>query len=386
MTGPPAADLRVLHVLEAVRGGTSRHLADVVRHTPGVVHHVALPPSGRPGGPSDPAGGAPYDHGAVARMEVDGAVLHWLDMRREPWHPANALALPRLRAFALSVGARVLHGHSSVGGALARLAASSAGVPVVYTPNGVATAAPYRLVERALGPLTDLWVAVSPSEATAALDGRLARPGRIITIPNGIDPAPPAPGPDLRRLLDLDAGTRLVGTVSRLVEQKAPGVFVRTAAEVAAREPDVHFVLIGMGPLQAQLDAEVARCGLGGRWHQIRHIDEAAAVLGQLDVFVLASEFEGGPYTPLEAMRAGVPVVVSDVVGNRDAVEHGVSGLLAPAADPPALAAAVLKLMADTELRDRLAGAGRRRVADHFAVEAMGARLGEAYRTLVSGR
>ena len=381
----PGSPAVVLHVLEALRGGTSRHVADVVRYTPGFAHHVAVPPADRPGGP---AGGAPYDRAALARMEADGATVHRIDMRRQPWHPANLRALPRLRALTSDIGASLIHGHSSVGGALARVAGRRAGLPVVYTPNGVATGAAYEQVERALGRLTDIWIAVSASEAERATRAGLAPAGRIVVIPNGIDLAPAdGAGADLRAQIGVAASTPVVGTVARLVGQKSPLTFVRTAAQVAVANSDAHFVLIGMGPLQASVDAEVARHRrLASRWHQIGHIDDAAAVLGQLDVFVLASAFEGAPYTPLEAMRAGVPVVLTDVVGSRDSVEDGVSGLVRPAGDSAGLAAAVIELLGDPALRARLAAAGAVRLADRFNVEDMGRRLAGAYERALNSR
>src|SRR5207253_2530716 len=104
------------------------------------------------------------------------------------------------------------------------------------------------------------------------------------------------------------------------------------------------------GPRQRQLDREVGWTGLGSRFHQIAFLANVSASLGQLDVFVLASRFEGGPYAPLEAMRAGTPVVLSDVVGNRDVVEHRRSGLLVPPADAEALATAIAELLSDRDL------------------------------------
>ncbi|HET6875227.1 MAG TPA: glycosyltransferase [Acidimicrobiales bacterium] len=369
-------------MLEAVRGGTSRHVADVVRHAGGSIHHVALPTApgagaaGAVGGGTGAAvGGALYDEAAVERMRTDGAVIHHVDMRRDPLHLANGRAVLSLRALIGRVRPDVVHGHSSVGGALARVAGRAARVPVAYTANGVATETAYRLAERGLGRWTWRWVAVSGSEAALASRLGLVAAERLITIPNGIDLAAPPPGPDLRQLLGVPAGTRLVGTVARLVPQKAPLDFVRVAAAV----PEAHFVLIGMGPLQPDVDAEVDRLGLRPRWHQIEHVEDAATVLAHLDVFILASAFEGAPYTPLEAMRAGVPVVLSDVVGNRDVIVDGHSGLLAPAGDIERLSAEVRRLLDDPGLAKALTDAARHRLAERFDVVAMGRALAALY-------
>lgn len=375
--GGPGGGLRVLHVLEALRGGTSRHLADVVRNTPGVVHHVAVPAPGH----SAQASGAVVDTPALATIERVGATVHYVDMRRSPAHPANLRAVPALRRLVSTVHPHVLHGHSAVGGALARMACPGRATPVVYTPNGLPEGRAAFAIERALRRWTGRLVAVSDSEGWRAIELGLVPPARLAVVPNGIEVSPlPDPGIDLRGLAGVPAGAPLVGTVARLVPQKAPELFVATCREIAARRPDVHFLLIGMGPQQEMVDAAVEQAGIGHRWHQIPHLDDASTVLGQLDVFVLASAFEGGPYTPLEAMRAGTPVVLTDVVGNRDVVEHRVSGYLAPFGDSGALAAHVVALLADDELRVKIVEQASRRLVERFDVRSMGAALEVLYR------
>lgn len=366
----------MLHVLEAARGGTTRHVVDVVSSATGVEHHVAVPPAGREAAGS----GATYDRAGVAAIEAAGGWLHYVDMRRAPVHPANVAAAMALRRLVGSVGADVVHGHSSVGGALARAVAATSRRPCIYTPNGLATGRASLAIERALGPLTTALVAVSESEGTRAAAARLCRPERIVVIPNGIDltPRPPA-GEDLRARLGVPADAPLVGTVARLVPQKAPEQFVAVARMIARQRPGAHFLLVGMGPLQDEVDRAVAGSDLAGRWHQIDYLPEAGAYFGQLDVFVLASRFEGGPYTPLEAMRAGTPVVLTDVVGNRDAVEPGVSGVLAPFGDVAGLAAGVERLLAEPGHRTAMAEAARRRLHDRFGLQDMGSRLVALY-------
>lgn len=360
----------VLHVLEALEGGTSRHLVDVVRHTGGCEHHVALP-SRRVGGVTD--------IGAVEALSDAGASIHRIEMRRLPPHPRNAVALVALRRLLSRVRPAIVHGHSSIGGAIARVATIGTGVPTVYTPNGLATARPALAVERALGRRTTRLVAVSESEAALAARAHLVPLERLVVIPNGIDLDPRGECPDLRAAAGVGPGTPLVGTVARLVAQKAPERFVATAVELARRRPDIHFVFVGDGPGAAAFARAVEGAALEGRFHHVPELPGVGRALGQLDVFVLASRFEGGPYTPLEAMREGTAVVLTDVTGSRDAIEDGRSGLLVPEGDANALADAVSRLLSDGRLRGELVAGGRRRVRECFDVRAMGAALAALY-------
>jgi glycosyltransferase involved in cell wall biosynthesis len=264
-----------------------------------------------------------------------------------------------------------------VGGALARLASSGTGVPVVYTPNGLATGRAPLLLERALARRTACFVAVSESERRRALELGVARAGRIQVVANGIDldHRPSQPPGWLRRQLALPPNAVVIGTIARLVPQKAPEVLVRASAAVAARRPDVHLVLIGSGPLRD--DVLTAAVPLGARFHLVDGVDDGPAAIGDFDVFALSSRFEGAPYAPLEAMRAGVPVVLTAVVGNEDLVEDGVSGRLVPVDDPVALARAIEETL-QPSVGQALAEVASARLAA-LDVRRVGAALREVY-------
>jgi glycosyltransferase involved in cell wall biosynthesis len=361
-----------------------RYLFDAVSATPGVEHHVALPQHQGIAGRS----GALADITAPGRLRAAGASIHVVDMRRNPLHPANATAVGAVRRVISEVRPDVVHGHSSVGGAVARLAARGAGLPCVYTPNGLMTSLPAVAFERVLGRLTARFVAVSPTEGERVVALKLVPASRVAVIPNGIQLVPPpATGgggdwDDLRGRLGLPPATPLVATVARVAAQKAPEEFVRACAAVARRRPGVHFLLVGLGPQQKRVDRAVAAGGLEGRFHQIPHVPDAAAMMAQFDVFVLLSRYEGGPYVPLEAMRAGVPVVLSDVVGNHDTVDQGVTGFLVPFADAEAAATAVVRLLDDDGLRTSVVAGAGTRLRQDFDVSLMGARLAALYAEL----
>ncbi|MDQ2648013.1 MAG: glycosyltransferase [Actinomycetota bacterium] len=370
-TGP-----RVLHVLEALEGGTARHVIDIVRHARGSVHEVAVPEERR---------GGLTDRTAIAQFEAAGAVVHLVPLRRTPWTPGNLVSLARVRRLVSRRDPDVIHTHSSIGGLVGRVAVVGRHVPRVYTPNGITHVRIGRTMERVLGRLTDRFVAVSTSEAELATSLGLIDASKLVVIPNGVEPTGPEPI-DLRGQFGLGPDTPLVGTVARLVPQKAPLDLVAAWAIVAAARPDVRFVWIGGGELAAEFDAAVAAAALTERLVRIDELPGAAGALGDLDLFTLASIFEGGPYAPLEAMRANTAVVLTDVVGSRDAVVDGESGVLVPAGRPDALAAAVIALLDDPERRHAIAASGAQRVADEFTVTRMGQRLDDLYLELTTRR
>jgi glycosyltransferase involved in cell wall biosynthesis len=370
----------VLHVLEALEGGTARHVRDLVTHVDHVTHHVAVPPV-RIGGVTD--------HAAVAAMTAAGAVVHRVDMRRAPASLTNVNAVARLRRLIGEIAPDVVHGHSSVGGALARLAASSSPGRTrpqrIYTPNGLYPGAPAAAIERALGALTDRLVAVSESEARVIAARGIVAEDRLVVIHNGIDldggdagvidlsdrGRPGVEAGSVRQQLGLDQVTPLIGFVGRLVSQKNPSLLVDAADLLEAENPEAHVVLIGDGPLAGEIRTRIAAGGRGYRVHLLGHVERAASAMSELDVLVLPSEYEGCPYSVLEAMRAGVPVVASDAVGNRDVVLHSRTGLLFPPADAASLAAAVSLVLGDPERRARLITAARERLALEFDVRTM---------------
>lgn len=359
----------VLHVLEAVSSGTSRHVVDLVQHVRDAEHHVAIPPR-RSVGVSDDT--------AAARLREAGAQVHVVDMRRLPVHPVNAVAELRLHALVRRVRPDVVHGHSAIGGALARALPGRAAR--VYTPHGFPQGRASLAVERILGRRTDVLVAVSPSERSFALEHALVPEARCVVIPNGVPlDGSPTPG-RLRSLAGVPAGAPLVGSVGRLDPQKAPLDLLATWRLVAAQHPEAWFVLVGDGTLRAEVEAAAADLP---RFVLLPHVDDVRSAVGDLDVFVLLSRYEGGPYVALEAALGGVPLVLSDVVGNRDVVEEG-SGVLVPVGDPGSAAAAVLGLLADPAGARALAAAMHGRLVERFDVQRQAERHAELYRSLLA--
>jgi glycosyltransferase involved in cell wall biosynthesis len=209
----------------------------------------------------------------------------------------------------------------------------------------------------------------------------LAAHGVASRVLNNAVPQMPEPleRDELARRFGLDPTTLLCVTPARLTEQKDPVTLVRALGLA----PLTSGLLIGGGPLERAVRAEIEGRGLAGRVVLSPWLDDARAVLGGGDVLALASVWEGQPTVVLEAMAAGVAVVATGCPGTTDTVVDQVSGLLATPRDPRALADA-LEHARDATLRARLVEAGRAQAADH-RLDVVVHEHQAAYRRLLAG-
>jgi glycosyltransferase involved in cell wall biosynthesis len=219
--------------------------------------------------------------------------------------------------------------------------------------------------------LTDVVVSVSDhlAEVTKArgLAGR-----RHEVIENGIDLelfTPGAAGTEIRSRLGIAARTALVGTVARLEPIKNQSMLIEGIARARAEGVDCAAVVIGIGTLRAELEAQAMRLGIAEHVHFWGLERNVARLYGELDIFTLTSDAEGTSISLLEAMASGVCPVATNVGGNPAVV--GEAGVLVGARRPEELAAAIRALVGDPERRKALGQAARERVARLFSDETM---------------
>jgi glycosyltransferase involved in cell wall biosynthesis len=287
-------------------------------------------------------------------------------------------------------GFDVVHTHSSKAGVLGRVAAHREQVGrIVHTFHGFPfhrfqswpRRTAYIRIEQLVGRFTDVFLAVGPAVAAEAVSRGIAPPERIRTIGIGADTAVPPPGaPDraeARRLLGVPPGTRVVGTVGRLAFQKAPDDFVMALAAVG--RADVFGVWIGDGELRARTERLAARHGLHDRLLFTGDRGDVAALLPGLDVFAMASRYEGLPCAVVEAMTAGLPVVATAVNAVPNVVIAGETGLLVPPGRPELLGRAIGYLLDNPAVAARLAAAARGRLGEDLTQAALGAVLAQSY-------
>jgi glycosyltransferase involved in cell wall biosynthesis len=198
-------------------------------------------------------------------------------------------------------------------------------------------------------------------------------PDRIVVIQNGVE------------LVNLslinrsearaEAGTGgddlFLMSVGRLAYQKAHEILVQSMPAVLKEYPNVKLGIFGDGFLRSQLESQIRIMGLANSIRIFGIREDIDRFLVAADVFVLPSRWEGLPIALLEAMSAGLPVVATAVEGVDEVVVQGEQGLLVPTEDSAALAEAMLKLLGNPELRQRMGNSARRRIEQGYTIERM---------------
>ena len=211
------------------------------------------------------------------------------------------------------------------------------------------------------------------------------RADRIHVIPNGIDApkyASVTDRPALKARLGLDPERRYVTCVARFHPVKDHRTLIAAFARVAGQVDDVDLVLAGDGELRLAIEAQVRELGLGERVRLLGVRRDVADLLRASDVFALTSVSEAASITLLEAMGAGLPVVVTAVGGNPELVRNGTDGLLTPRGDAGAAADALRRILSDGAFAQALGDSGRVRVRDTFSLDRTVAEYHTLYRAL----
>jgi glycosyltransferase involved in cell wall biosynthesis len=336
-------------------GGVTRHVIDLVGHLdPDLwLVEVACPPESEPW---------------RELADRPGLTFHPLTPGKEPG--LSDLADLR-RLLRLVARADVVHAHASKAGFLTRLAAAIAGqrAATVFTPHSWSfwahdwRSSLWLALERRAANWCRAIVAVSDDERRAGIAERVGSTSQYHVIRNGIDPAPFA---GERRAV---RGRILL--VGRLARQKRPDVAVRALGRILERHPEAQLDLAAHGPLEDETRALVAELGLQQSVRFLGKRRDVPELLAEAECFLLTSDYEGCPYTVLEAMAAGVPVVSTRVGGVPELVADGETGLLVEPGDPAAAAAAIQGVL-DAPERARLLGeAGRARALSDFGIDRM---------------
>ena len=336
---------------------------------------------------------APHDGNLLRRAEEGGLQILRLDALRGGRRPAfsEAAALRELTEHLRAGEFDVVHTHGTKAGLLGRLAAHRVGVPaIVHTLHGFpfhefqsrATRAALCTMERRLGRLTHYFLTDGTFVASEAVRLKIAPPDRIRALISPIDPVTPVSADRRRRareLLGLPQDAQVVGTVARIVAQKAPFDMVEAFAELA--RPDLYMVWIGDGELREQTAKLIRSKGLTDRFLLVGERTGVPDLLPAFDVFALSSIFEGLPCSVIEAMTCGIPVVANAVNSVPEIVLAGKTGIVTRPKDPSSLARGIAYLLDHPQNAARMAAAALSHIGAQFRSDVLAEELVDAYET-----
>ena len=300
-----------------------------------------------------------------------GIPVHHLGRGRfDPRILGDLVALVRAR------GARILHVHGYAAADFGRLAARATGARLVLHEHFADPRMPgyQALADRLLSPYTHGAIAVSGSTREFLVQKRFVPPERVRLIWNGAPlevfaPVRPERALALRRSLGLPDDALVFGTIGRLSTQKGHVFLLEAAARVLKSHRKARLLVVGDGDLAAELRERARSLGIDGQTLFAGHRTDVPELLGVLDVFCIASLYEGTPLALFEAMAAGKAIVSTAVDGCREVLRDGETGLLVPPKDAAALAGALERVIDGATLRTAL-GTRAREASRQYDVQA----------------
>ena len=365
--------LDIAHVVENLeRGGLERMVIDLasVQHAAG--HRCRVACLFQPGA-------------LAAELEAQGIEVHACRKRSG----LDVGAVRRLRVWLRAAPGTIIHTHNA--NAHYHAVAAAVGLPVarmINTRHGMGAAQPRSrgewLYRRTMGRTDTVAAVCEAARARFAQQGVCPR-RELLSVPNGIrighfSAAAEVRRAALRNVLGLTPATRIIGTVGRLNPVKDQATLLRAFARLHEACADTALVLVGDGALRAALEAQAATAGIGDAVRFLGDRGDVQQLLRGFDVFVLSSLSEGYSMALLEACASGLPIVATDVGGNREIVVDGRNGLLVPAARDDALAEAISALLRDPARTAEMGRAGRDWALREASVETMAGRYDALYR------
>ena len=272
----------------------------------------------------------------------------------------------------------IIHGHTGKAGLIARLAGWITQTPALYTVHSWSFVGTSRLtasvaiwLERAVRFAGGTIIEVCRSNFTMARRRSVVNTGKHLMIWNSVPDtqvrARPVVGRPIRILM-----------AARFVVHKQHAFLLHALAGID--QPFWRLTLAGDGPLKAEMEQLSIRLGLQDRITFTGDTDQVSSLLADTDIFVLSSRYESLPLSIIEAMRAGLPVVASDVGGVRELVANGITGYVVPHSNSEILKERLRELITSAGTRRRMGQMGRLHYERHFTAETMAGAVLSLYR------
>ena len=271
----------------------------------------------------------------------------------------------------------IVYAHSSKAGAIARVADIGLKNYCVYNPHGWAfnmrcsdkKRMMYTAIEKIAAPFCERIICISDAEKQSALDKKICRDEKLQVIFNGVDIEAYECGEHgkvKRADLNIPEKAFVVGMVGRISPQKAPDVFVRMAKLIKDEIPNAHFIIVGSGNQEAEIEKYAKDNGFSENLHITGWVDDPMNYVELFDVACLLSRWEGFGLALPEYMMAGKPIVASRVDAIPNIIRDGENGLLVEVDDATGASKAALRIYQEKELKDKLVLQGLEDVHNRF--------------------
>jgi len=311
-----------------------------------------------------------------------GCRVHDISFSRSPLNKTNLKAYQNLKKLIVDQKYDLVHTHTPVASAITRLVCKNIkGTKVFYTAHGFHfhKGAPlknwliYYPLEKWLAKYTDTLITINKEDYERAKSKFKAK--RVEYIPGvGLDIDKfrnvVVDKADKRQELGLPEDAFIVLSVGELNKRKNHEIIIRAIEKL--KNPDIHYVICGKGPLESYLNNLAVEIGIGKNVHLLGYRPDVPDIYKVSDVFVFPSYREGLPVSIMEAMAAGLPVVCSNIRGNSDLIEYGKGGYLVSPSDVDEFAKRIKELRTDSSLRSKFVTFNQKNIQKYSLFNAIG--------------
>ena len=310
------------------------------------------------------------------KLGINCHIIHSLNRSISPWQ--DYLSFISIQSLIKTFSPDLVHVHSAKAAVLGRLAAKTTSTKSIYTVHGWAFSEGNAflktkvalLVEKMMAKFTDKFIVVSHYDKNIAIN-RITTPNNMVVVHNGI--------PEINEHYDqCDKSTKPLKLicVARLSRQKNIPCLLRAIAMI---DSSAHLDIVGSGPDEKKIKHYASKLGVNDKVSFLGERSDINQLLESSDIFLLSSDWEGLPIAIIEATRAYLPIISTDVGGVREIVENGVNGYLIVRNDAKSFARKLTQLINDEDKRNHFSQESRKRYEEYFKLEPMLQKTNEIY-------
>lgn len=321
--------------------------------------------------------------------------IKFIDFRRQ----INSKIFIELMKIIKDENIHIVHSVGSRADFYARLAGKIAGAPIIISTLAMFAErfdtdplrkALYIIFDRFSERFVDTFIVVSEALKHTLHTRHHIDKRKIVRIYNGVELDLYSPhvkySESVRNEFAIEDTTPLVGTIGRCIYQKGFEYFLLATPIILRKYPDVKFILVGDGPLRAQLENMAQRLGIANSIIFTGFRNDIPRILAEMDIFVLSSVLEGLPRVVMEAMAVGKPIVATDIEGIREELDHGQEGIIVPSRNPPALAQGIMELLINRDKAKEMGLRARKKAERLFSLKETVKNIDSLYQRLISDK